>query len=232
VPLPADVAGSIVLAIVFSLLALGLFFKRTARLASNGERFQANRVEKALAGIGIFALLTVLGIWLAQSASAQHQMDQAGTALTDSVQGQLDDATDVLVINWPEEISQTFPNALALSPLTGFVGPSLEEMGATSATAVIYPSWAETVNRVHRWDTHYHGYHVTTEMLVKQIFNARRIVTANMVTDAPQMWRVADITDMDAGAVPADLMRLLHLSMCWAPRDNWSPRPTATRSIT
>lgn len=200
VPLPGGVTGNIVLTIIFSLLALGIFFIQTGRLTFKGEHWQANRPERILTSIGVVTLVTILGIWLTQSANAQHQLEQKGIVLTDSMRREL--GPNILAINWPEEISQAAPNTGFLSPSTGILPPRLKDMGAVSPTMVIYLPWAKAVNQVHHWETSYHGYHVTSDMLIERVFDAQRIVTVNAITDAPRMWRLAEITAMDDRTVP------------------------------
>lgn len=198
--LQGGVAANILLTSVFSLAAFGLFFVYPHTLSAQDRRFQASRTERALVGAGCLLLFIVLGVWLKQSMDAQYRLEQAGAAMVDSLRKELDTA-DVLVINWPKEISQTFPEARLLAPLSGIVEPAAEELGPVVAV-VIYLPWSETVDRIHRWDTWYYGYHVTTDMLVDRVFQARRVVAANMITDAPRVWRLAEILDRDAGIIP------------------------------
>lgn len=202
ISLPGGTGTNIILTIVLSVVTMGLFLVQTGHLRWGGGRFRANRLERVLILAGAIVLVIVLGVWLAQSAGAQCQLEREGIALTDSMSRQLDDATDILVINWPKEVSQAFPDGYVVPPATGLVEPDLAAMGAFSATAVIYPPWAETVSQVYHWNASYHGYHVTSEMLIERIFEAKRVVTANMLTAAPYMWRLAEIVDMDAESVP------------------------------
>lgn len=199
---PDLIAVNIVLTLILSLLAFGLFFAWMRRQVFGSRSFlQANRVERGLAVVGFVALSIFLGLWLAQSAIAQRELEQAGVELARSIRQELG-AADVLAINWPKEIGQRFPDARFISPSTGIFQPSLSSMGAVSATVVIYPPWADVTSQIHHWDARYDGYHVTTEMLVERVFKARRVVASNMITAAPRVWRLAEISDKDAGAAP------------------------------
>jgi hypothetical protein len=199
-PLPGGIATNVLLTMVFTLMAMGLFLAPVSQ-ASDGKRFCANRVEQILVKTGLVVLVIFLGVWLQQSATIRGRLDQASKSLTNSVRQEADNV-NVLAINWPKVIEYAPSNAHLLLPSTGLAQSSLDEMGIVSATTVIYLPWAEAANRVYGWNLRYHGYHVTAEMLVERIFQARRVVALNMVTNAPRMWRLAEIYAKMDGAAP------------------------------
>ena len=217
IPVPGSVETNIALIAVLSLVALGWFFTQTAPPHLWEGRSEANRLELVLTTVGLVTLVLFLATWLAQSANAQHQLEQQGLALNNSMRQQLQDATDALIINWPREISSTTAKTGFLSPSTGLLQSILEEMEAISATIVIYSPWVEAVDQVHHWEADYHGYHVTTEMLIERILNARRVLTINMLTDTPQIWRLAEIAYLETATAPvADFgqsVRLMNAQM-------------------
>lgn len=202
ISLPGGVAVNVILTMALSLVAFGLFFVQTGPFAFRDKRFKASRLERVLTGIGCIMLAVILGIWLRQNVNAQHQLERVDTALTNSLHREISDGADVLVVNWPREIIQASPSTGFLAPTAGIFPPSLEETGAFSTTAVIYPPWTEVVKQVHGWDADYHGYYVTAEEMIERSLDVERIVVLNIATDAPLMLRLAELSDLAAGTIP------------------------------
>lgn len=181
-PLPwIELPGGMMTNIIFMLLCSGvagdMFLRSSAFYAARRAQHTANRLERALAIAGTALVLLIIGGWVGYNVHLQRMHERQGHKLVADLRAALSDTSDALVVNWPKEVMARSDGWGAMP--TGYVAPSLEEMGMAHAEAVIYSPWAATCEQAQGWDVDYHGVYVTEPELSARVREVERVIALN-----------------------------------------------------